>query len=133
MEIYERVHHLRKHVLKMTMDAFGKELGVSRSVIVNIEGNKLARPDQKLSLMKLICEKFNVREEWLLNGEEPMFKSEKETFDLNKLLIKEGVKAEDIDFFKSFIHTYLDLKPETRKMVKGMMIACAENKEERER
>ena len=125
MEIYERVHHLRKHVLKMTMDAFGKELGVSRSVIVNIEGNKLARPDQKLSLMKLICEKFKVREEWLLKGEEPMFKPDKETFDLNELLIKEGVKPEDMDFFKSFIHTYLDLKPETRKMVKGMMIACA--------
>ena len=130
MEIYERVHHLRKHVLKMSMKDFGKELGVSSSVIINIEGNKLARPDQKLSLMKLICKTFNVREEWLLNGEEPMFETDKETFDLNELLIKEGVKPEDMDFFKSFIHTYLDLKPETRKMVKGMMIACAENKED---
>ena len=133
MEIYERVHYLRKHILKMSMDRFGKELGVSRSVIINIEGNKLARPDQKLSLMKLICKTFGVREEWLLKGEEPMFESEKGTFDLNKLLLREGVKSEDMEFFKSFVHSYLDLAPEARKMMKGMMIGWAENKDDREK
>lgn len=116
MEVYERVHYLRKHVLKMSMDAFGKELGVSRSVIVNIEGNKLARPDQKLSLMKLIAKTFNVREEWLLEGEEPMF-VENGTFDLNELLVREGVKPEDMEMARKIVHLYIDLKPETRKEI----------------
>ena len=56
----------------MSQSAFGDKLGVSRDVINNIEQNRLARPDQKLSLLKLIASKFNVREEWLLTGEEPM-------------------------------------------------------------
>ena len=73
MEIYERLRYLRKDILKLSMSKFGEKLGVSRDVINNIEGNRLARPHQKLSLMKLIAKTFNVREEWLLEGEEPMF------------------------------------------------------------
>ena len=73
MEIYERIRELRKNHLKMSMEAFGKRLGVSRDTINNIELNRLARPDQKMSLYKLICSEFNVNEDWLLNGTEPMF------------------------------------------------------------
>ena len=50
MEIYERIRELRKNHLKMSMEAFGKRLGVSRDTINNIELNRLARPDQKMSL-----------------------------------------------------------------------------------
>lgn len=114
MEVYERLHYLRKHVLKMSMDAFGSKLGVSRSVIVNIEGNKLARPEQKLSLMKLIAKTFGVREEWILQGDEPMFDPKFNTFDLNELLIRENVRPEDMEMARSIVHMYLDLSPETR-------------------
>ena len=72
MEIYERIRYLRKQVLGLSQTEFGKRLGVSRSEINNIERNVLARPEQKLSLLKLIAHEFNVREEWLLTGEEPM-------------------------------------------------------------
>lgn len=68
MEIYERIRELRKKHLKMSMEVFGKRLGVSRDTINNIELNRLARPDQKMSLYKLICSEFGVSEEWLLNG-----------------------------------------------------------------
>ena len=54
MEIHERIKVLRKKYLKMSQTAFGERLGVSRSVINNIELNVLARPEQKLSLYKLI-------------------------------------------------------------------------------
>ena len=117
MEVFERVRYLRKNVLKMSMSQFGEKLGVSRDVISNIEGNRLARPDQKLSLMKLICEKFKVREEWLLKGEEPMSVTELNTFDLNELLREEGVKEEYMGLVKSIIHMYIDLKPETQKEI----------------
>lgn len=73
MEIHERIKLLRKNVLKMSQTAFGESLGVSRSVINNIELNALARPDQKLSLYKLICSKFNVSEKWLLDGVGEMY------------------------------------------------------------
>ena len=57
----------------MSRRVFGERLGVSESVIVNIEYDRLKRPDQKESLYKLICKEFNVNEEWLRTGEGEMF------------------------------------------------------------
>lgn len=68
MEIYERIRELRKNKLNLTQTEFGKVLGVSRDVIKNIELNALARPDQKEPLYRLICEKFHVNYDWLVNG-----------------------------------------------------------------
>lgn len=68
MEIYERIRHLRKDILNLNQTDFGQKLGVSRSVIKNIELNALARPDQKEPLYKLICKEFGVRYDWLVNG-----------------------------------------------------------------
>ena len=72
MEVYERIRDLRKNYLHLSQAAFGEKLGVSRDVIKNIELNALARPEQKLSLIKLICKEFSVNEDWILNGTEPM-------------------------------------------------------------
>jgi DNA-binding XRE family transcriptional regulator len=73
VEIFERVQHLRKKVLKLTQDKFGDALGVSRDTIANIEQNRLVRPEQKEPLYKLICKTFNVSYEWLINGNGEMF------------------------------------------------------------
>lgn len=72
MIIYERIKELRKE-LGLNQEEFGERLGVSRSVIANIEYDRLKRPDQKESLYKLICKEFNVNEEWLRTGEGEMF------------------------------------------------------------
>ena len=76
MEIYERIKHLRKDILKMSQEKFGAELGVNRDVINNIEGNRLKKPEQKEPLYQLICTKFGINEEWLRNGTLPIKKSE---------------------------------------------------------
>ena len=68
MEIYERIRDLRKKELHLSQTEFGEKLGVSRSVIKNIELNALARPDQKEPLYKLICKEFHVNYDWLVNG-----------------------------------------------------------------
>ncbi len=72
LNIGERIEILRKD-LSMSRRVFGERLGVSESVIVNIEYDRLKRPDQKESLYKLICKEFNVNEEWLRTGEGEMF------------------------------------------------------------
>ena len=56
----------------MSQEEFGSKLGVSRSVINNIESNALRRPDQKEPLYKLICKEFNISYLWLTQGIEPM-------------------------------------------------------------
>lgn len=72
LNIGERIEILRKD-LSMSRRVFGERLGVSESVIANIEYDRLKRPDQKESLYKLICKEFNVNEEWLRTGEGEMF------------------------------------------------------------
>ena len=72
METFERFREIRKD-LKLSQEEFGKRLGVSRSVIVNIECDRLKRPDQKESLYKLVCKEFNVNEEWLRTGNGSMY------------------------------------------------------------
>lgn len=111
MEIHERVRDLRKKYLHLSQTAFGKTLGVSRSVINNIELNTLARPEQKLSLIKLMCKEFNVREEWLLDGIEPVFVQAPST-------IMEQLKEEfHLDPFSySFVYEYLKLDEEKRNL-----------------
>lgn len=110
MELHERIKELRKTHLHLSQTEFGERLGVSRSVINNIERNVLARPDQKLSLMKLICSEFNVNEEWLLNGTEPMF-VQPDTFSLDDFVKSKCATGLELEIVK----TYFELDPEIRK------------------
>lgn len=127
MEIYERIKELRKNHLKLSQAAFGEKLGVSRDVIKNIELNALARPDQKLSLIKLMCKEFNVNEDWILNGTEPMF-IESDTFSLDEFVQKNGMTDVELSILKS----YFEMDPDVRKMLldsfkKGLL--CNTNNE----
>lgn len=112
MEIYERIRDLRKNYLRLSQEAFGKRLGVSRSVINNIERNALARPDQKLSLIKLICKEFSINEDWLLNGNEPML-VQPDTFSLDDFMKQHN--ATDLEL--QIVKTYFELEPDTREML----------------
>ena len=112
LEMHDRIRELRKKHLHLSQTAFGERLGVSRSVINNIELNVLARPDQKLSLIKLICKEFSVNEEWLLNGTDPMF-IQPETFSLDQYLKEHGCTALEMEIVKA----YFELDFDTRQKV----------------
>lgn len=112
MELHERIRELRKNYLHMSQTAFGAKLGVSRSVINNIELNALARPDQKLSLIKLMCREFSVNEEWLLHGSMPMFVTP-ETFSLDQYLKEKGCTELEMEIVKA----YFELDMDTRQKV----------------
>lgn len=68
MEIGERVKLLRQD-LHLSQSAFGSKLGVSRSVINNLERGVLVNQSGKLPLIKLMALKFGVSEDWLLRGQ----------------------------------------------------------------
>lgn len=112
METFERIRELRKNRLKMSQTAFGECLGVNRDVINNIENNRLSRPEQKLSLYKLICSEFNVNEEWLLNGTGAMF-VESDTFSLDEFAKTHGATELELEIMK----TYFELDADIRKAV----------------
>lgn len=63
-------------------------------------------------LIEDICEKFGVREEWLRNGEKPMF-SQPETFSLDDF----AVAHHATDLEKEIIKAYFEIDENTRKML----------------
>ena len=67
--INSRISLLRK-TLKLTRAAFGEEIGVSDSVIKNIEYDKT---EPKPLMIQQICKTYNVNETWLTTGEGEMF------------------------------------------------------------
>ena len=128
MEVYERVRLLRKDTLKMSMEAFGKRLGVSRDVINNIEHNRLAKPDQKLSLYKLICSEFNISEEWLLNGTDDMYASNEAEYSalIDRVMTGQNEFAKNI--FKTFaLFDEADWEALRRMIEKYIDVADAED------
>ena len=64
-----RIENIRKH-LGLSRAAFGKRIGVSGDVINNLERGRV---EIKEHIIKLICNEFNVNEEWLRNGTGEMF------------------------------------------------------------
>lgn len=102
MEVYERIKELRKNTLKMSQAVFGERLGVNRDVINNIENNRLSRPEQKLSLYKLICSEFNISEKWLLDGTGEMYGSNEAEYGvlIDRVMTGENEFAKNI--FKTF-------------------------------
>lgn len=98
----ERIKALRKE-LELNQAEFGEKIGVSRSVIANIELNRV---EPKELLVKHICDIFNVNEQWLLNGSGEMF-TIKPTHDksLDELLnLYQGLKPE----FQEYVLQQID-------------------------
>lgn len=113
-EIHERIKYFRKECLHLNQTEFGEKLGVSRSVINNIERNVLSRPDQKTSLLKLACHEFGISEDWLFNGIGSMYSKSNNVAtssnELDEFIDKYGISKQELEFAKS----YLKLDPNFR-------------------
>ena len=70
MTINERIRMLRKDVLNMTMERFGKRVGVGKSAVSDIETGRNGVSDQ---MFTSIVREFNVNPDWLRNGDGDMF------------------------------------------------------------
>lgn len=65
----ERVKEIRK-TLNLTLEKFGKGVGITKTAISRIENGKRCCTEQ---MIKLICKEYNVNEEWLRYGKGIMF------------------------------------------------------------
>jgi transcriptional regulator with XRE-family HTH domain len=67
----ERIRHLRKTLLSLTLKAFAKKVGTSQGYIHELETGKKDKPS--LAFLQRISQTFGVRREWLETGEgEPL-------------------------------------------------------------
>lgn len=65
----ERVRIVRKD-LSLTLENFGKKLGVGKTAIYKIEKGENSLTDR---MLKSICREFNVNENWLRFGDGDMY------------------------------------------------------------
>ena len=79
MTISERIQYIRENVhgKKMSREEFGKCLGLTKDAIYNIEDAEKRLPNGiSPSTINLICKTFNVRQEWLIDGEGPVYETD---------------------------------------------------------
>ena len=126
IEIFERARLVRKH-FKLSQTEFGEKLGVSRSVMNNLELNRLAKPDQKISLYKLMCSVFGVSEEWLFEGKGDMFVETTGDY-IDKLALEYSLDELDLQI----IQTFLELEKDDRAVIKKYLHRLATATQEKE-
>lgn len=124
MTINERIRYLRKDVLKLNQTDFAKSIGMKQTGLSYIEKDNSTIKEQ---VAKTICMVFNVNEDWLLNGNEPIF-VEPDTFSLDDFVKQRG--ATDLEL--QIVKLYFDLDADTRKMLvshfrSGLAAAVNEN------
>jgi len=61
----DRIKYLRKDLLKMSMEAFGGKIGLSKAAISSFESGKNGMSDMAV---KSICREFGVSEIWIRSG-----------------------------------------------------------------
>jgi len=105
----ERIKEIRK-ILNLTLEKFGKQVGVGKSAISKLEKGDCNLSDQ---MAKAICREFHVNYDYLINGKGDMFSDLPETV-LDELCIQ----YECDDYDKQLIKLYLELPPDVRKLLK---------------
>lgn len=109
MTTNERMRYFRKDVLHMSQSDFAISIGMKQTGVSYMEREGSTVSDQSI---KAISSIYNIREEWLRTGEEPMYKTQ-ETFDLNRFAKERG--ASDLDL--KIVKAYFSLDPKIRKML----------------
>ncbi len=106
----ERIKHLRKDILKMNQSEFAEKLGLSQRTISWSEQPQNNVPDSNI---KSICNFFNINENWLRNGIEPIFIAKEEEFSLDDYARERGASKFDLKILKA----YLNLDQEIRNAI----------------
>lgn len=113
----ERIKQIRK-ALNMSQDEFGKRLGVTRGAITNIELNKT---EPKPLFIKLICDTFEVNEEWVNTGAGEMF-VQKNRSDVIADFLADVLKEEDESFKRRFVEMLANLSVEEWELLEKRTI-----------
>ena len=112
--MFKRLKQIRKDK-KLTQREFAELLGTKRDAYASYETGRVT---PALSFVKLVCSKFNVNEEWLLNGTKPIYISNSENISLLEKISDEY----NLDNFqKKLIQKYLELTVQQKNAVKEFL------------
>lgn len=112
----ERVKEVRKE-LGLTLENFGKKLGVTKVAVSNIERGNRNLTEQ---MFKSICREFNITEEWLRTGKgqmHPALSEEEEIAKLVSHLLEDGKDNAFYGIVLEIVRTYNELSPNSQKVL----------------
>ena len=118
----ERVKAIRKKS-NLTLEKFGKSLGVGKTAISKIENNERNLTDQ---MALSICREFNVRKEWLIDGTGEMFNS----LTRNQVIMDFAADLimEEDSFKKRLVEALSELDEDEWKILEKIAVKAAQNK-----
>ena len=119
----ERIKELRK-TLGLTMEKFGKSLGVGKSAINKIEKGENNVTEQ---MLKAICREFHVSEQGLRDGIGDMFV---QPVDETAVLVSNLLENTDDEFYTlvlDIIRTYQQLQPDSQIVFRNFCQQLAKN------
>lgn len=109
MEPCERVRHLRKEVLNLTLEEFSKRINISRSNLNNIETGRIGFTQRVLSD---ICRTFHVRQDWIKTGAEPIFEDGENPLDFEILRLYALLTDDSKKYLYGYIQRLLEEQQE---------------------
>jgi len=104
----QRIRKLRRE-LDLTQQEFAERIGVSRA---NIGKYETGISEPSAAVLSLICREFDVREEWLRNGEGEMFKPKP-----SDILDQLAYKYKLFNFDYVMIEKFLAMPPDLRRAI----------------
>ncbi|HBI59880.1 MAG TPA: XRE family transcriptional regulator [Lachnospiraceae bacterium] len=117
----DRVKNIRK-TLKLTLEEFGKKVGVTKQTVSRIENGVNNLTDQ---MARSICREYNVNYDYLIYGEGEIFDTLPQT-TLDELC--KQYNCDELD--RSLIEEYLKLDPASRKVLKDYIKNILKNRKE---
>lgn len=118
-----RLKQLRKDILKLSQEEFASNIGLKKSAISDIERCKANLTERNI---KAICQTFNVNEDWLRNGNEPIF-IEKETKIID-ILKENGVKPMVLEIIQNYLNMSDEKKEKFDSYLKELIGSNSYNK-----
>lgn len=112
-----RIKQLRKQ-LKLSQQEFAEKIHISRSQLSYYESGTVSIPERS---QKEICEKFNVNIEWLKTGEGEMYKPQPQIDELEYLMGKFSINAEEDEMRTKIIKALLKLDDNGWKVIEGLV------------
>lgn len=114
----ERIKELRT-ILELSAEKFGSRVGVTRSAISRIENGVVNVTEQ---MILSVCREFNVREEWLRNGNGEMFLD----FTEDEFTKAAATLSNDA-FVRSLIIEYWKLDEDSKKLFRNFIQRLSDN------
>lgn len=123
MNIGERIKKIRKE-LNMTQAEFATRIG---SVQNTVTGYESGRRNPSSLVLALICREFNIREDWLRNGDGEMFLPVTEDE-----YIKTAASFSDDPLVRNFVIKYSKLDAVGKKLLYDFLLDLTDSMREQE-